>query len=210
MLKLTKLEKMHSKNSTKLGPGSASVLFHLLSIMMVVFIRQFDELTLFYSFSFFFFFDEQIMENIESQMQAFEESAESNKLEIQENEKKLADFQGQIEKDRNEGLFFKNLKQKTPSEKEKGKAKAKEEMEKLKELTKENAESKARRNIYLALIGLVVIGISDVLISSSSDWRKAAVLGIILVGLLSQLFYEQRMLSETERQKKIEENKSHK
>lgn len=172
---------------------------------MVVFIRQLDELTRFYPF---FFFDEQIMENIESQMQAFEESAELNKLEIEENDKKLADFQGQIDKDRNEGLFFKNLRQKTPSEKEKGKAKAKEEMEKLKELTKENAGSKARRNIYLALIGLVVIGISDVLISSSSDWRKGAVLGIILVGLLSQLFYEQRMLSETERQRKIKENKS--
>lgn len=138
------------------------------------------------------------MENIESRMQALEESAESNKLEIQENEKKLADFEDQIEKDRNEGLFFKNLKQKTPVDK----AKAKKEMEKLKELTKKNAGSTARRNIYLALIGLIVLGISDVLISSSSDWRKAAVLGVILVGLLSQLFYEQRMLSEKEKTEK--------
>lgn len=150
----------------------------------------------------------RIMENIESQMQAFEESAESNKLEIQENDKKLADFQGQIEKDRNEGLFFKNLRQKTPAENEK--AKAKEQMEKLKELTKKNAGSTARRNIYLALIGLVVIGISDVLLSSSSSlhWQKAVVLGIIFVGLLSQLFYEQRMLSESDTGKKIEEHKS--
>lgn len=141
------------------------------------------------------------MDNIEGRMQAFEESSELNKLEIEENEKKLADFEGQIEKDRNDGLFFKNLSQKTPSEK----AKAKEEIQKLRELTKENAGSKIRRNIYLALVGLVVIGISDALITSSSDWRKVAILGAILVGLLSQLLYEQRMLSETE---KIEEQKT--
>lgn len=50
------------------------------------------------------------MENIESRMQAFEESAESNKLEIEKNEEKLAEFEGQIEEGRNKGMFFKNLK----------------------------------------------------------------------------------------------------
>lgn len=54
------------------------------------------------------------MENIENQMQAFEESVEVNKQEIEENERQLADFEGQIEKDRNEGLFFKNLMQRKP------------------------------------------------------------------------------------------------
>ncbi|XP_027067867.1 uncharacterized protein [Coffea arabica] len=143
----------------------------------------------------------RIMENIESQMQAFEESAELNKQEIEAGDRKLADFEGQIEEDRNEGLFFKNLRQKTPP----GKERAEEERMKLRELAKENAGSKTRRNIYLALIGLVLIGICDASITSSSDWRKVAVLGAILVGLLSQLLYEQMMLSETE---KTEQKKS--
>ncbi|KAI3474716.1 hypothetical protein Pfo_029901 [Paulownia fortunei] len=115
----------------------------------------------------------RIMENIESRMQAFEESVELNKMEMEDNEKKVADFEGQIEKDRNEGLFFKNLRQKTPVDK----AKAREEAEKIRELTKESAGSVIRRNIYLALIGLVVIGIADALISSTSDWKKVALLG---------------------------------
>ncbi|XP_041025196.1 uncharacterized protein LOC121265583 [Juglans microcarpa x Juglans regia] len=136
----------------------------------------------------------RIMENIESRMQAFEESSELNRLEIEKNENEVAEFEGQMEKDRNEGLFFKNLRQRTPAEK----SEAKEEMEKIKEVTKENAGSKTRRNIYLALISLIVISIADSFLSSSSDWRKVAVLGAILVALLSQFIYEQRILSETE------------
>ncbi|XAR50859.1 hypothetical protein NMG60_11005310 [Bertholletia excelsa] len=137
----------------------------------------------------------RIMENIESRMQAFEESAELNKLDIEKSEKQLADFEGQIEKDRNEGLFFMNLRERKPADK----AKAKEEAEKIKELNIDSAGSKTRRNIYLVLIGLIVIGIADSLTSSSSGWQKTAVLGVILVGLLSQLIYEQKILSETER-----------
>lgn len=134
------------------------------------------------------------MENIESQMQAFEESAEENRMEIEENDSKLAEFQGQMEEDRNDGLFFKSLGQKKPV----GKAKATEEVKKIKEITTESAGSKTRRNIYLALIGLLVIGIADSFISSS-DWRKVAVLGAILVPLLLQFLHEQGMLSETEK-----------
>ncbi|XP_059305426.1 uncharacterized protein LOC132057010 [Lycium ferocissimum] len=141
----------------------------------------------------------RIMENIESRMQAFEESVELNKQEIEENEKKLADFEGQIEEERNEGLFFKNLGQKQQPV---DKAKANEEMEKIKQLSKENAESKTRRSIYLGLMGLVVVGITNALISSPSDWGKSAVLGVILVGLISQVIYEQNVLSETERKQK--------
>ncbi|CAN4106120.1 unnamed protein product [Withania somnifera] len=140
----------------------------------------------------------RIMENIESRMQAFEESMELNKQEIEENEKKLTDFEGQMEEERNEGLFFKNLGQKKTVDK----AKAKEEMEKIKQLNKEIAESNTRRNIYLALMGLVVVGIMNALISSPSDWGKSAILGVILVGLLSQVIYEQKVLSETEKKQK--------
>lgn len=100
-------------------------------------------------------FVEQIMENIESQMQAFEESAGMKKLEIEKNEQTVTDFEDQIERERNERLLFKNLKAKTPIEVEKDK----EEAEKIRELTKKNAGSVTRRKIYHALIGVVIIGI---------------------------------------------------
>ena len=141
-------------------------------------------------------------------MGAFEESAELNRLEIEKSNEELAGFEAQMQRDRNEGMFFKNLGESTPiSGKEK--AKAKEEAEKIREITKKSAGSKIRLNIYLALIGLVTSGILNSLISSSSDWRRLAVLGVILVGLLSQSIYEQRILSETQRtiKEKTEEEK---
>lgn len=152
------------------------------------------------------FLVEQIMENIKSRMQEFEESAEQNRQEIEESENKVADLEDQMEKDRNEGLFFKNLRQRTPQEK----VAAKEEMERIKNLAKQSAGSKVRRNIYLALIGVLVIVIADSFISSLSDWRKVAALGAILVGLISQVIYEQNILSdtkETEKGKREEQNK---
>jgi len=91
------------------------------------------------------------------------------------------------------------------------KAKAKEEMEKIGKLSRESAGSKTRRNIYLALICIVGVGIVDALITSPSNWQKPTILGIILVGLLSQYVYEQTMISaETEitrKQKSGEEKK---
>ncbi|EEF28492.1 uncharacterized protein LOC8263545 [Ricinus communis] len=135
----------------------------------------------------------RIMENIESQMLAFEESAELNRKDIEQNENKLADFEGQIVKDRNEGMFFKNLGQKPPIDK----ANAKAEAEKIKDLTKAKAGSKTRKNIYLALIAVIVISIADSFISSP-DWRKVAVLGAVLVGLITQFSYEQKLSSELE------------
>lgn len=53
-------------------------------------------------------------------MQPFEESAEMNKLKIKNNEQMLADIEVQIERKRNEGLFFRNLGEKTFIDKEKG------------------------------------------------------------------------------------------
>lgn len=122
---------------------------------------------------------------------------ELNKIKIEENEKKVADFEGKIMEDRNEGMFFKSFSGKTQVDK----AKAKEEAEKIREVTKKDAGSVIRRNIYLALIALVVIGIAEASISSTSDWKKVAVLAVILVGLLSQLIYEQNVLSEQEKSK---------
>lgn len=141
----------------------------------------------------------RIMGKIESQMQAFEETAELNKQEIEESEKMLAEFESQMVKGRNEGMFFKNLREKTPP------VDNQKEMEKIKDINKEIAGSKARRNIYFALMVVVVIGISDALVTSSSNWWKIPILGAILVGLLFQIFYEQRVLSEKE---KTDEGKS--
>ncbi|XP_068317752.1 uncharacterized protein [Pyrus communis] len=137
---------------------------------------------------------DRILENINSRMQAFEESAGVNIVEMEKNENDLEAFEGQIEKERNEGLFFKSLTQGKPKEK----VNAAEEINKIKELTKNSAGSEIRRNIYLALIGLLLIQLVDSFISPTPDWRKVALLGAIFVGLVSQVIYEQTMLSETE------------
>ncbi|GJS37843.1 hypothetical protein Tco_0536225 [Tanacetum coccineum] len=67
------------------------------------------------------------------------------------------------------------------------------------EVTKQTAGTETRRNIYLGLIGLINISLIDSFISPSFDWRKGAVLGVILVGLVTQLTYEQKMLGETQK-----------
>lgn len=140
-------------------------------------------------------------------MQAFEESSEVSRMEIEKNENQLAEFETRIENERNEGMFFKSLSQKKPV---KDKEKAKEEAKKIKEVAKKNAGSKTRRNVYLALIGVLVITIADSFVSSPPDWRKVAVLGAILVPLVLQFLYEQGIISETEttgKQKTDKENK---
>ncbi|KAI5325806.1 hypothetical protein L3X38_034880 [Prunus dulcis] len=136
----------------------------------------------------------RIMDNINSRMQAFEESAGINIEEMEKNENELAAFEGEIDKERNEGLFFKNLTRGKPKEK----VDATEETKKIKKLTKKSAGSETRRNIYVALIGLLLIQIVESFITSTPDWRKVAVLGAIFVGLVAQVIYEQKMLSETE------------
>ncbi|KAM1648575.1 hypothetical protein ACFX1Q_010577 [Malus domestica] len=95
---------------------------------------------------------DRILENINSRMQAFEESAGVNIEEMEKNENELEAFEG----------------------------------------------SETRTNIYLALIGLLLVQLADSFITSTPDWRKVAFLGAIFVGLVSQVIYEQKMLSETE------------
>ncbi|XP_073009783.1 uncharacterized protein [Typha latifolia] len=137
----------------------------------------------------------RIMEKLDSRMQAFEEDAEINRQEIEESEKVLEEFEEKIEKDRNEGLFFKNLGEKKPEDKKV----AKVEAGKLKETMKENAGSKVRRNIYLGLMSLLAITIANAVFASTEvEWRKIAALGLIFVGLLTQLIYEQSLSSNPE------------
>ncbi|KAM7259208.1 hypothetical protein ACFE04_014949 [Oxalis oulophora] len=143
----------------------------------------------------------RIMENMESQMQAFEETMDLNRQDIERSNEKLTDFEDQMVKDLNEGLFFKSLGDKKPIEPEQ-KVNAKEEASKIKDVTIKSAGSKTRRNIYLAFIGLLVAAVADVFVSSSPDWRKVAFLGAILAALLTQFSYEQKLLSETEENEK--------
>lgn len=122
-------------------------------------------------------------------MLEFEESIELNRLEIEESENKIVEFECQMERDRNEGLFFKNLGYKAPIEKAKAKE---EEVEKIKDVNSESSGSKTRKNVYLFFIGLLTFGIVDSLASSSgADWKKVAVLGGILVVLFSLFINEQ-------------------
>ncbi|CAJ1949228.1 unnamed protein product [Sphenostylis stenocarpa] len=130
----------------------------------------------------------RITANIENEMLAFEESTELNRLEIEESEKKVVEFEGQMEKDRNEGLFFKNLGQKAPLDE----AKPKEEVEKIKDVNIEKNGGKTRKNVYLFFIGLLTFGIVDSIASSSgADWKRVSVLGGILVVLFSLFINEQ-------------------
>ncbi|KAK7390628.1 hypothetical protein VNO78_25955 [Psophocarpus tetragonolobus] len=130
----------------------------------------------------------RITANIESQMIEFEESTELNRQEIEENENKITKFEDQMEKERNEGLFFKNLGQQAPVDN----AKAKEEVEKIKDVNIENNGSQTRKNVYLFFIGLLSFGIVDFFsTSSAADWKKIAVLGGILVVLFSLFISEQ-------------------
>ena len=133
----------------------------------------------------------RITANIESEMLAFEESSELNRVEIEESEKKIEEFEGQMEKNRNEGLFFKNLGEKALADKEK---KTKEKVEKIKEVNTENSGSgKTRKNVYLFFIGLLSFGIVDSFASSSgsADWKRVSVLGGVLVVLFFLFINEQ-------------------
>ncbi|KAK7395144.1 hypothetical protein VNO78_15688 [Psophocarpus tetragonolobus] len=141
----------------------------------------------------------RITANIESQMVKFEESAELNRQEIQERENELDEFEVQMEDERNEGLFFKNLRKKAPVDK----AKAKAEADKIKDLAREKAGSITRKSIYLFFIGLLTFALVDS-IASSTDWRKVPVLGAIIVALVSQLIYEQTMSLETGKTRKTD------
>jgi Fe2+ transport system protein B len=144
---------------------------------------------------------------MDSQMLEFEESAEFNRQEIEEREKKLEEFEIQIENDRNEGLFFKNLRKKVPVV---DKAQAKEEAEKIKDVIREKAGSRIRKNVYRFFIGLLTFTVVYSIASPSTDWRKVAVFGAILVALISQFIYEENMSAETRTTRRTnndEENK---
>ncbi|KAK8938542.1 hypothetical protein KSP39_PZI011605 [Platanthera zijinensis] len=134
----------------------------------------------------------RIMEKLESRLLGFEESAEISRQEIACNEKALEEFEEQIVSDRNEGLFFKNLRAETVPQK----ADFKEEAQKLRQVAKGSAASRARRNIYLALLALMVLALGNAFVASPDvDWRKVGALLLIFVGLLAQFIYEQIMSS---------------
>lgn len=144
----------------------------------------------------------QIMEKLEGRIQAFEEAADMNREEIEKNEKVLEDFEDQIEKDRNEGLFFKNLGDKAP----KAKTEAKAEAQKLREIVKKDAGSKIRGNIYLGLMSLIAVTIANAIFATRDvEWGKVAALAFILLGLLAQFTYERSLSTKSKSRDEREE-----
>ncbi|KAJ1686448.1 hypothetical protein LUZ63_017838 [Rhynchospora breviuscula] len=144
---------------------------------------------------------ERITEKLDSRMQEFDEAAESRWQEIEENDKMLEEFERRIERGRNEGLFFKSLKDKKSEVEPEVKMAAKAEAEKIKEITREKAGSKIRRNIYLALMSLLALTIGNFILSAPDgevEWRKVAALGLIFIGLVAQLIYEQDFSSNSQ------------
>ncbi|KAG6514170.1 uncharacterized protein LOC121973341 [Zingiber officinale] len=140
----------------------------------------------------------RILEKLESRAQAIDEAAEVNRQEMEQSEKVLEEFEEQMERDRNEGLFFKSLREKSPVTKEKTAKAAREEARRLEEVGRRSAAaSNIRRNIYLALMVVLAVTIGNaVLVSPEVEWRKVAALGLIFVGLLAQLVYEKSLASE--------------
>lgn len=135
----------------------------------------------------FLLFIKQIMDKLESRTQAFEETAELTRQEIESSQKILEEFQEQIVRDKNEGLFFMSLQQKTPQKK----AETEDNTQKLRQLAKETASRRTRRNIYLALMLLMILAVGNAVFAKPEvEWRKVGALMLILFGLLAQLIYE--------------------
>lgn len=145
---------------------------------------------------------DRIMEKLEGRMQDFEETSDINREEIEKSERVLEEFEDQIVRDRNEGLFFKNLQdkeKKPPAAAAKGEAKL--EAERISEITKDNAGSKLRKNIYLGFMSLLAISIGNAIFATDHvEWRKVAALGLIFMGLLSQFIYEQSLSSSSSKE----------
>jgi hypothetical protein len=131
---------------------------------------------------------DQIMERLENKMQAFEETAEVQRQEIEMNDKVLEDFEDWIETEKNEGMFFKSLGKVKSKKKIEIKVKAKVEAQKVKEI----AASKTRINIYLGLMTILGLTIANAVFATPEvEWRKVAALGLIFIGLVAQVIYEQ-------------------
>ncbi|CAL4960397.1 unnamed protein product [Urochloa decumbens] len=135
---------------------------------------------------------QKILERLESKMQAFEETAEVQRQEIEMNDKVLEDFEDWIEKEKNQGMFFQSLGKVKPRNKKEIKVKAKVEAQKVKEIAKESAGSKTRMNIYLGLMAILGLTIANAVFATPEvEWRKVAALGLIFIGLVAQVIYEQ-------------------
>ncbi|CAO2172102.1 unnamed protein product [Urochloa humidicola] len=135
---------------------------------------------------------DQILERLESKMQAFEETAEVQRQEIEMNDKVLEDFEDWIEKEKNQGMFFQSLGKVKSRNKKEIKVKAKVEAQKVKEIAKESAGSKTRMNIYLGLMAILGLTIANAVFATPEvEWRKVAALSLIFIGLVAQVIYEQ-------------------
>jgi hypothetical protein len=122
------------------------------------------------------------------------------------NDKVLEDFEDWIEKEKNEGMFFKSLGKVKPRNKKEIKLKAKVEAQKVKEIAKESAGSKTRMNIYLGLMAILGLTIANAVFATPEvEWRKVAALALIFIGLVAQVIYEQDISPKAEKTEKREE-----
>ncbi|KAJ6871785.1 LOW QUALITY PROTEIN: hypothetical protein NC652_037213 [Populus alba x Populus x berolinensis] len=115
--------------------------------------------------------DARILANIEIEMQAFEESAELKRVEIERNDNKILKV-----KWRRTGM--RGCSSRTWARKHQLiKQKPRKEAQKIKDLIKAKAGFNGRLGIAIA----------NSSISSSPDWRKVVFLGAILAGLINQI-----------------------
>lgn len=138
------------------------------------------------------------MENLDRQMESFQESSQMNRRQIEEGHRELDEFEESIQKDRNEGLFFKNLgdrKQQNPHNKKS--LRSEEERRKLIRLTKKAAGSSIRKTVYISLMTLLAATVTanSVTAFPQINWIKTVPLCLLFLALLGQYVYETRLSS---------------
>lgn len=135
----------------------------------------------------------KVMENVEENVQAWEEKLASARAEMGTNEQGIDMFEKEMQKDRNEGLFFQSLYTQTKKWKELPPEKRNTiqmEVDVLKEVTKRTLSSTIRRNIYIGLIIVLSLTLIDCVASGNAEWPKLAIYTILLVLVVTQLTYE--------------------
>lgn len=135
----------------------------------------------------------KVMENLEADVQACEEKLASARAEMETNEQSITKFEKEMQKVRNEGLFFQSLYTQAKKWKDLPPEKRNTiqmEADMLKEVTKRTLNSTTRRNLYIFLILVLNLTIIDLVASGNAEWPKLAIYTILDVLVVTQLTYE--------------------
>lgn len=135
----------------------------------------------------------KVMENVEENVQAWEEKLASARAQMGTNEQGIDMFEKEMQKDRNEGLFFQSLYTQTKKWKELPPEKRNTiqmEVDMLKEVTKRTLNSTIRRNIYIGLIIVLSWTLIDRVASGNAEWPMLAIYTTLVVLVVTQLTYE--------------------